>query len=131
MFTNLLLLFADAQPEGNPPATPDPNATGSGWTMWLPIPLLLVLFYFLMIRPNQKMAQERQQFLANLKKNDKVATQSGIIGNVVSVSETENEVVVKIDDNTRVRMTKESILRNLTQEEAAKAAKDQPKEQPK
>ena len=63
--------------------------------------------------------------LANLKKNDKVVTAGGIYGTVVSVAEKEDEVVVKVDENVRLRVTKGSITRNLTNEEAARAAKEQ------
>jgi len=50
---------------------------------------------------------------------------AGIYGTVVSFSDTKDEVVVKVDDGTRLRMTKNSILRNLTrEEEAVKAQKD-------
>jgi preprotein translocase subunit YajC len=128
MFSYLHVLIADTAPEGG--STPAPEQ-GAWWTTFLPLPLLLLLFYFLMIRPGQRQAQERQQFFTNIKKNDKVLTSSGIIGNFVSLSENEAEAIIKLDDNTRVRMTKESIVRNLSQEEAAKEQKEPPKEQPK
>ncbi len=89
---------------------------------------MVVLFYFLMIRaPQKKQEQERQALLKSLKKNDKVVTTAGILGTIVSVAEKENEVVVKVDDNVRLKMLKESIMRNLTNEEAAKEAKDKGK----
>jgi len=47
----------------------------------------------------------------------------GIYGTVVMVSQTEDEVTVKVDDNTRLKVTKASILRNLTKEQAAAAPK--------
>ena len=59
----------------------------------------------------------------DLKKNDKVLTSSGIYGTVTAISEKEDEITVKVDDNVRLRMTKESIARNLSNEEAARAAK--------
>ena len=60
--------------------------------------------------------------LTNLKKNDKVITTAGIYGTVISVAEKEDEVVVKVDDNTRLKMLKGAIMRNITNEEdAAKA----------
>ena len=56
----------------------------------------------------------------------KVLTSAGIYGTVISASETEDEVVVKVDDNTRLRMLKSSVVRNMTrEEEAAQAAKEQ------
>ena len=93
------------------------------------LPLLLggifFLFYFIVLRP-QKRRQERdrQEQLNTLNKNDKVLTTAGIYGTIVSVSDKEDEVTVKVDDNTRLKMLKASIMRNLTREEAAKAEKE-------
>ncbi len=88
-------------------------------------PFLLLLFYFIVLRPGQRrQQQERDSLLTGLKKNDKVITTAGIYGTVISVSDKEDEVVVKVDDNTRLKMIKSSIMKNLTNEEAAKAAKD-------
>jgi preprotein translocase subunit YajC len=88
--------------------------------MFLPI---AVLFYFLMIRPKIQEDRNRQALLSSVKKNDKVITTGGIYGTVVAVSDKEDEVTVKVDDNTRLRMVKASIGRNLTNEEAAREAK--------
>jgi preprotein translocase subunit YajC len=85
--------------------------------------LLMVLFYFTMVRPMRRQEQERAALLSALKKNDDVITSSGIYGTVVAVSEKEDEVTVKVADNVRLRMTKGSIARNLTNEAAAKAQK--------
>ena len=92
-------------------------------------PLILVgmfaLLYVIVLRPAQRSRdRERQQLLTGLKKNDKVLTTAGIYGTVVSVSDKEDEVVVKVDDNTRLRMLKGSIMRNLSNEEAQKAEKE-------
>jgi len=85
---------------------------------------LLILAYFIMIRPARKQEQLRQQMITNMKKNDKVLTSSGIYGNVISVSDKEDEVVIRVDDNARLRVIKSSIARNITQEEALKQPKE-------
>jgi preprotein translocase subunit YajC len=127
-----LLLFAQEAADQAPPAPPaaDPNKApdgGMGMMSWfIPIIAVMALYMFLM-RPKREDA-ERQKFLAGLQKNDEVLTASGIIGNVVTVSETEDEVVVKLDDHLRVRMTKGSILRNLSSEKRAKEQKEQQKD---
>jgi preprotein translocase YajC subunit len=77
---------------------------------------------------SKRQEQERAALLSMLTKNDKVITHSGIYGTVISVAEKEDEIVVKVDDNVRLRMTKGSIARNLTREEAARAAKETKKE---
>ena len=94
-----------------------------GWTSLVPFLLILPVLYLLMIRPMRKQEQQRQSLISQLKKNDKVVTSAGIIGTVVGVSDTEDEVTVKVDDNTRLKMIKSSIARNVTAEEALKAQK--------
>jgi preprotein translocase subunit YajC len=89
------------------------------------LPVLLLLFYLIVLRPGQRrQQQEKDSLITGLKKNDKVITTAGIYGTVITVSDKEDEVVVKVDDNTRLKMLKSSIMRNLTNEEAARAAKD-------
>lgn len=78
-----------------------------------------------MIRPQRRQEQTQKTLISGLKKNDKVQTIGGILGTIVSVNEKEDEVVLKIDDNTRLRVIKSSIARNLSNEEAAKQPKDQ------
>jgi preprotein translocase subunit YajC len=110
---NALILLAQDAPKQEPPL------------MLLLLPVLVVLFYFIVLRPGQRrQQQERDQLVTGLKKNDKVITTAGIYGTVVSVAEKEDEVVVKVDDNTRLKMLKSSIMRNLSNEEAARAAKE-------
>lgn len=87
------------------------------------LPVLFVLFYLLILRPQKRMEQERQAMASNLKKNDEVLTSAGIYGTVTDVSETDDKITVKVADNVRVKMTKASVIRNLTNEEAAKQAK--------
>ena len=83
----------------------------------------ILLFYILFLRPMRKQEQEKAALLTTTKKNDKIITHSGIYGTVVSVSDKEDEIVVRVDDNVRLKMVKNAILRNLTNEEAAAATK--------
>jgi preprotein translocase subunit YajC len=112
-----LMLLAEGEP-GNPL-----------WT-FAPLIIIFVLFYLLLIRPAQKRERlQRMALLANLKKNDKVLTSGGIIGMVALVNDKEDEVILKVDEssNVRLRVLKSSIIKNYTSEEAAKeqGAKDQ------
>jgi Preprotein translocase subunit YajC len=68
---------------------------------------LFALFYFLLIRPQQKARKKHQEFLAKLKKGDRVVTSSGIIGTVVEIGE--DTVSLKVDANTRITFLKEHI----------------------
>ena len=115
---SLFVLFAQEGGKGG-------GDGGSFWTMLFPLLPIAILFYFLLMRPMRRQEAERQALLTSLKKNDKVITIGGIYGSVVSVAEKEDEVVVKVDENVRLKITKSSIARNLTNEETAKAAKEQ------
>lgn len=107
-----LLLFA----EGDAPP-------GPGILQFLPLIAIAAVFYLLMIRPMRKQEQERQALARNLKKNDEILTSSGFYATVVDVGEdNEDKITVKLGD-VRVKMTKASVFRNLTNEEAAKEAK--------
>lgn len=70
----------------------------------LPLILIFVVFYFLLIRPQQKKAKEHKQMIENLKKGDKVITGGGIYGVVESVGN--NTIVLKIAENVKVKFGK-------------------------
>ena len=114
MWYSLLLLA-----QGDPPKPPGEGLYG----MLLPLGLLF-LFYFVLWRPMRKQDQERKALLSTLKKNDEIITTSGIYGTVVAVSETEDEMTVKVADNVKMRMLKSGVARNLTNEKAAREAKN-------
>jgi len=101
-----------------------PDAQGQGNLLFTLFPFLIigVLGWFLMIRPMKRQEHERQALLAALKKNDKVVTSGGIIGIVASIKEKEDEVTLKVDEssNVRLRVTKGSIVRILGGDEAGK-----------
>jgi preprotein translocase subunit YajC len=120
----LELLLILAQQDGGKGA---PSPLGS--ELLLIMMVVFALLWLIVIRPSQKRQErERQALLNSMKKNDKVLTTAGIYGTVVSVSDKEDEVVVKVDDNTRLKMLKSSIMRNFTAEEARKAEADKAKE---
>ena len=109
-----LMLLADGEQGGAP-----------AWTPFLMLLPMVLVFYLFVMRPAKRQEAQRQALVNALKKNDKVLTSSGIIGTVVSISEKEDEVTVRVDDNCKLRMLKSSINRNLTQEEAAKKPVEQ------
>src|SRR6516162_1933710 len=119
-----LALFADGDGDGG--GQQQNQSPGGGFLGMLPFLLRMgFLFYFLMIRPMRKQEAQRKALASNIKKNDKVLTQSGIIGWVQNFSDTDDEVVIRIEDNVKVRMLKSAIVQNLTQqEELAKQQKE-------
>jgi len=72
-----------------------------------PLILIFIIFYFLLIRPQQKKAKEMKNMLDNIKKGDKVITAGGLYGVVESVET--NTVVLKVAENVRVKFTKSAI----------------------
>ncbi len=117
------MLFALALLAEEPTKQP-PQAAPGGDMLIIMLGMLAVLYFFLLRPQRKRQEQERNALLSSLKKNDRVLTIAGIYGTVTAVSDTEDEVTVKIDDNVRVKMTKASIARNLSAEEAAKEAKE-------
>jgi len=73
---------------------------------WLPtvglVGLIVVVFYFLMFRPQKKERERMKTMLSNLRKNDEVVTAGGIHGRVVAIKE--DVIVIKIDENSDVKM---------------------------
>src|SRR5262249_38695042 len=87
---------------------------------------LFFLFFFIVLLPAQRRQErERLAMLAAVEKNDRVLTTGGIYGTIVSISDKEDELLVKVDDNVKLRMSRGSIARNLTKEEKARQAKDE------
>ncbi len=84
-----------------------------------PIMLLLVLFYFLLIRPQQKRAKEHQALIAGIKRGDTVVLSNGVIGKVARVEDT--EVGVEIATGVTVKVIKAMITDVRTRGEPAAA----------
>jgi preprotein translocase subunit YajC len=86
-------------------------ASGQGGSQWmglLPLVLLFVVFYFLLIRPQQKRSKQQKSFLENLKKNDRVVTSGGLCGTITGISD--NMVTIEIAEKIRVKVVKSSIV---------------------
>ncbi|MCM8819994.1 MAG: preprotein translocase subunit YajC [Candidatus Omnitrophica bacterium] len=73
----------------------------------IPFLFIFLIFYFLLIRPQQKKQQEHIQMINNLKKNDEVVTIGGIHGTVINIKE--KTFVLRIDDNVKIEVDKNAI----------------------
>ena len=71
---------------------------------FLPLIALVVLFYFLMIRPQQRRMKQHQQMIANLKRGDQIVLSSGVLGKIVRVED--KEVGVEIAPNVTIKVRK-------------------------
>jgi preprotein translocase subunit YajC len=85
----------------------------------LPLVLIFVVFYFLLIRPQQKKMKVHREMVASLKRGDKVVTSGGIIGTVVKVED--GELLVEIAKDVRVRVLRGTVSDVLGKPEPAKA----------
>lgn len=76
--------------------------------MILPLVLIMGVFYFLLIRPQQKKAKEHQAMLSKVAKGDTVVTHGGLIGKVTKIVD-DNEIQVEIGENVKVRVLRGGI----------------------
>ncbi len=88
--------------------------TGGGFDVMslLPIVLIFAVFYFLLLRPQQKKVKAHQELLMTLRRGDKVVTSGGIIGIVQKTTET--EVVLEVAENVRINVVKNMINEVIT-----------------
>lgn len=99
----------------------DVAGAGAGIVQFLPLILIFVVFYFLLIRPQQKKLKQHRDMLAAIRRGDRIVTGGGIIGTVNKVID-DNEVLVEIAEGVRVRVHKPLISTVLAKTEAAAAA---------
>jgi preprotein translocase subunit YajC len=109
------VILALAQ-QGGAPAGNCGGAMGS-----LPmLALMFVVFYFIILRPQQKRAKEMKAMLESLKKGDEVITRGGVIGRIAGV--TDNVVTLEIQEKVRVRVLKSYIENKYSAPQGASAA---------
>ena len=84
------------------------GAGGDLFAMLVPLILIMAVFWFLLIRPQQKRAKEHQELVQSIRRGDVVATAGGMIGKVARVVD-DNEVLLEVADNVRMRFQKQAI----------------------
>lgn len=92
--------FADAPAAGAAPVNPV--------SPFIPLLIIFAIFYFLILRPQQKKAKEQQKFITELKKGDMVVTSGGIVGTVKTVAD--KFVTLEIDQGVSLKLLKSHIL---------------------
>ncbi|MCM3632421.1 MULTISPECIES: preprotein translocase subunit YajC [Paenibacillus] len=85
----------------------DATQTQSIWGLLLPFVLMFVVFYFLLIRPQQKKQKQRTQMLHQLKKGDKIVTIGGLHGTIVEL--TDDTAVVRVNDTVKLTFDRSAI----------------------
>lgn len=94
-------------------APPQGDPTIAMILQFLPLIAIMVIMYFLLIRPQQQRQKQVDQMLKELKKGDKVLTSGGIFGTVVGIDE--QKAVLRIADDTKVEFTKSAIVQVLAE----------------
>jgi preprotein translocase subunit YajC len=105
-----------------PAMAPPPGGSGGGSAnpilTFLPFILMIVVVWFLLIRPQRKRQKELQTMISQLSKGDKVVTNSGILGTIVGI--TESRVVLRVGDDpksdTKIEMLKSAIAGKVERE---------------
>ena len=87
--------------------------SGSGFAQFIPLILIFVIFYFFLIRPQQKKVKEHKAMVAALKRGDEVVTSGGIVGKVEKVYEGD-KIDLVISENVTVEVIKSTIQSLLT-----------------
>ncbi|HHD56961.1 MAG TPA: preprotein translocase subunit YajC [Desulfobulbaceae bacterium] len=88
------------------------SGAAGGIASFVPLILIFVVFYFLLIRPQQKKAKEHQAYLNNLKKGEKVITNGGIYGRITGLTDT--AVTLEIADNVTIKVVRNAITGSAT-----------------
>tara|TARA_B100001057_G_scaffold246580_1_gene246882 strand:- start:417 stop:707 length:291 start_codon:yes stop_codon:yes gene_type:complete len=86
--------------------------SSSGIGQFIPLILIFVIFYFFLIRPQQKKVKEHKFMVENLKRGDKVVTAGGIVGRVERIIDND-KIEVEISDNVKVEIIKSTGIQGL------------------
>ena len=93
--------------------------SNSGIAQFIPLILIFVIFYFFLIRPQQKRVKDHKAMVESLKRGDEIITSGGIIGTIERVME-DDRIEVVIGDNVKVQIIRSTITSLLKKEEVKK-----------
>ena len=92
---------------------------GQGIAQFIPLILIFVIFYFLLIRPQQKRVKEHKTMVEALKRGDEIITSGGIIG-VIDKTMEDDRIIIDIGEGVKVQVIKSTITSLLKKEEVKK-----------
>ena len=93
--------------------------SGSGFAQFVPLILIFVIFYFFLIRPQQKKVKDHKSMVTALKRGDEVITSGGIVGIIERVHE-DDKIDLSISENVTVKVVKSTIQNLLTKADTKK-----------
>ena len=91
----------------------------SGIAQFIPLILIFVIFYFFLIRPQQKKVKDHKLMVENLKRGDKVVTTGGIVGTIERIIDAEKAEIL-ISDNVKVEVVKSTGIQALVNSQEVK-----------
>ena len=86
---------------------------GNPLMSFLPLLVIIVIMYFLLLRPQAKRQKEHRSMLEQLQKGDRILTAGGIVGTIAGIKENEGLLIVKIADNVKVELSRNSVSQVL------------------
>ena len=93
--------------------------SGSGFAQFIPLILIFVIFYFFLIRPQQKKAKEHKLMVASLKRGDEVVTSGGVIGKVERILG-DDKIDLSISENVTIQVVQSTIQSLLNKPDTKK-----------
>ena len=93
--------------------------SGSGFAQFIPLILIFVIFYFFLIRPQQKKIKEHKNMVTSLKRGDQVVTSGGIVGQIEKVHD-DDKIDLVISDNVTVKVIKSTVQSLLANQNTKK-----------
>ena len=95
------------------PAYAQIGGAGDSFGMFVPLILIFVVFYFLMIRPQQKKQKSHREMIGALRRGDRIVTNGGLIGSISRVAN-DNELIVEVASGVKVRVLRSMIAEILS-----------------
>ena len=95
------------------PAYAQAGGAGDSFGMFIPLILIFVVFYFLMIRPQQKKQKNHREMIGALRRGDRIVTNGGLIGSISRVAN-DNELIVEVASGVKVRVLRSMIAEILS-----------------
>lgn len=117
-----MISIAYAMGQGGAGAAPG----AGGFSSFIPLILMFAIFYFLLIRPQQKKSKEHREMISNLKKGDRVITSGGLHAQITGLDE--NTLTVEIADRVRVKMQRSNVAGMLQPAQTTQKPKPPQKE---
>ena len=93
--------------------------SGSGFAQFIPLILIFVIFYFFLIRPQQKKIKEHKNMVTSLKRGDQVVTSGGIVGQIEKVHD-DDKIDLVISNNVTVKVIKSTVQSLLANQNTKK-----------